>query len=139
GKLRLQRSHVARSRWPSAHGRPAHDRTLPPPQLRQPRGRGDVLESGCLRKALDRRRPRRIGGRYGNDRVGVQRRQPGPRALGRQGFGRTKGRGSGRPGDSGEEYVGTYEEQRPYWRAAARVVQITLSDGKLLAALALRR
>jgi hypothetical protein len=31
------------------------------------------------------------------------------------------------------KYVGTYEEQRPYWRAAARVVEITLSDGKLLA------
>jgi hypothetical protein len=30
-------------------------------------------------------------------------------------------------------YVGTYEEQRPFWRAAARVVVITLSDGKLLA------
>jgi hypothetical protein len=31
------------------------------------------------------------------------------------------------------KYVGTYEEQRPYWRAAARIVEITLSDGKLLA------
>jgi hypothetical protein len=31
------------------------------------------------------------------------------------------------------KYVGTYEEQRPYWRAAARVVEITLSDGRLLA------
>jgi hypothetical protein len=31
------------------------------------------------------------------------------------------------------KYVGTYEEQRPYWRAAARVVEITVSDGKLLA------
>jgi hypothetical protein len=31
------------------------------------------------------------------------------------------------------KYVGTYEEQRPFWRAAARVVEITLSDGKLLA------
>jgi hypothetical protein len=30
-------------------------------------------------------------------------------------------------------YVGAYEEQRPFWRAAARVVVITLSDGKLLA------
>jgi hypothetical protein len=30
-------------------------------------------------------------------------------------------------------YVGTYEEQRPFWRAAARVVVITVSDGKLLA------
>jgi hypothetical protein len=31
------------------------------------------------------------------------------------------------------KYVGTYEEQRPFWRAAARVAVITLSDGKLLA------
>ncbi len=27
------------------------------------------------------------------------------------------------------KYVGTYEEQRPYWRAAARIVEITVSDG----------
>jgi hypothetical protein len=32
-----------------------------------------------------------------------------------------------------EKYVGTYEEQRPYWRAAPRVVQITMSDGRLFA------
>jgi hypothetical protein len=31
------------------------------------------------------------------------------------------------------KYVGTYEEQRPYWRAAARIVEITVSDGRLLA------
>jgi hypothetical protein len=31
------------------------------------------------------------------------------------------------------KYVGTYEEQRPFWRAAARIVAITFSDGKLLA------
>lgn len=30
-------------------------------------------------------------------------------------------------------YVGTYVEQPPFWRAAARVVQITFTDGKLLA------
>ena len=30
-------------------------------------------------------------------------------------------------------YVGTYEEQQPYWRAAARVVQITVSEGRLVA------
>jgi hypothetical protein len=29
------------------------------------------------------------------------------------------------------KYVGTYEEQRPYWRTVARVVEITLADGKL--------
>jgi hypothetical protein len=29
------------------------------------------------------------------------------------------------------KYVGTYEEQRPFWRAAPRVVEITLSDGRL--------
>ena len=31
------------------------------------------------------------------------------------------------------KYIGTYEEQPPFWRAAARVVQITLSNGRLLA------
>ena len=31
------------------------------------------------------------------------------------------------------KYVGTYEEQRPFWRTAARVVEITLSDGRLFA------
>jgi hypothetical protein len=30
------------------------------------------------------------------------------------------------------KYVGTYVEQQPYWRAAARVVQITVSDGRLV-------
>src|SRR5262249_1932586 len=32
-----------------------------------------------------------------------------------------------------EKYVGTYVEQPPLWRAVARVVEITLSDGRLLA------
>lgn len=31
------------------------------------------------------------------------------------------------------KYVGTYVEQQPYWRAAARVVQITVDNGKLVA------
>jgi hypothetical protein len=31
------------------------------------------------------------------------------------------------------KYVGTYEEQAPFWRAAARVVVVTLADGRLLA------
>ena len=31
------------------------------------------------------------------------------------------------------KYVGTYEEQPPFWRNAARVVQITVADGKLVA------
>ena len=31
------------------------------------------------------------------------------------------------------KYVGTYEEQQPYWRAAARVVRIMVVDGKLVA------
>ena len=31
------------------------------------------------------------------------------------------------------KYVGAYVEQPPLWRTAPRVVQITLSDGKLLA------
>ena len=31
------------------------------------------------------------------------------------------------------KYVGTYEEQAPYWRAVPRVVEISLSDGRLLA------
>ena len=31
------------------------------------------------------------------------------------------------------KYVGTYEEQQPFWRAAARVVQITVADGRLVA------
>jgi len=31
------------------------------------------------------------------------------------------------------KYVGTYEEQQPYWRVAARVVRITVVDGKLVA------
>jgi hypothetical protein len=31
------------------------------------------------------------------------------------------------------KYVGTYEEQAPFWRAVPRVVEITLSDGRLLA------
>jgi hypothetical protein len=32
------------------------------------------------------------------------------------------------------KYIGTYEEQAPYWRAAApRVVEVTVSDGKLFA------
>jgi hypothetical protein len=31
------------------------------------------------------------------------------------------------------KYVGTYEEQAPFWRAAPRVVEITLSNGRLLA------
>ena len=30
-------------------------------------------------------------------------------------------------------YVGTYEEQRPFWRTVARVVEITLSNGRLFA------
>lgn len=30
-------------------------------------------------------------------------------------------------------YVGTYEEQQPYWRAVPRVVQITVEDGTLVA------
>ena len=30
------------------------------------------------------------------------------------------------------KYVGTYEEQRPFWRAAPRIVEITLSNGQLL-------
>jgi hypothetical protein len=29
------------------------------------------------------------------------------------------------------KYVGTYEEQRPFWRTAARVVEITVSNGRL--------
>ena len=32
-----------------------------------------------------------------------------------------------------ETYVGTYEEQAPIWRAVPRVVQISVSDGRLLA------
>jgi len=32
-----------------------------------------------------------------------------------------------------EKYVGTYVEQPPLWRAVARVVEITISDGRLLA------
>jgi hypothetical protein len=31
------------------------------------------------------------------------------------------------------KYIGTYEEQPPLWRAIPRVVEITLSNGKLLA------
>lgn len=31
------------------------------------------------------------------------------------------------------KYVGTYHEQRPYWRAVPRVVEVTVSDGKLFA------
>jgi hypothetical protein len=31
------------------------------------------------------------------------------------------------------KYVGTYEEQQPYWRAVARVVRITVADGKIVA------
>jgi hypothetical protein len=31
------------------------------------------------------------------------------------------------------KYVGTYEEQRPYWRALPRVVEISIVDGKLVA------
>jgi len=31
------------------------------------------------------------------------------------------------------KYVGTYEEQRPYWRTAARVVTIAVRNGKLVA------
>jgi hypothetical protein len=31
------------------------------------------------------------------------------------------------------KYVGTYEEQQPYWRVAARVVKISVVDGKLVA------
>jgi hypothetical protein len=31
------------------------------------------------------------------------------------------------------KYVGTYEEQRPFWRAIPRVVEITLANGRLLA------
>jgi len=31
------------------------------------------------------------------------------------------------------KYVGTYEEQQPYWRAVARVVRITVVDGKIVA------
>ena len=31
------------------------------------------------------------------------------------------------------KYVGTYEEQQPYWRVAARVVKISVVDGKLIA------
>ena len=30
------------------------------------------------------------------------------------------------------KYIGTYEEQRPFWRAAPRIVEITLSNGQLL-------
>jgi hypothetical protein len=30
-------------------------------------------------------------------------------------------------------YVGTYAEQQPFWRAIARVVQITVEDGRLVA------
>jgi hypothetical protein len=30
-------------------------------------------------------------------------------------------------------YIGTYEEQQPYWRAVARVVRITVEDGRLVA------
>jgi hypothetical protein len=31
------------------------------------------------------------------------------------------------------KYVGTYEEQRPFWRAIPRVVEVTLSNGRLVA------
>jgi hypothetical protein len=31
------------------------------------------------------------------------------------------------------KYVGTFVEQPPFWRSAARVVEITLSNGRLLA------
>jgi hypothetical protein len=31
------------------------------------------------------------------------------------------------------KYIGTYEEQQPYWRAVARVVRITVEDGTLVA------
>ena len=31
------------------------------------------------------------------------------------------------------KYVGTYEEQRPFWRALPRVIEITFSGGRLLA------
>src|SRR4026209_2901052 len=29
------------------------------------------------------------------------------------------------------KYAGTYEEQAPFWRAVPRVVEITVSDGRL--------
>jgi hypothetical protein len=31
------------------------------------------------------------------------------------------------------QYIGTYQEQPPFWRTVARVVEITISNGKLLA------
>ena len=49
GELRVQRSDLARSRWPSTHRSAACDRTLPPSQRRQPRYRGDVLRSRRMR------------------------------------------------------------------------------------------
>ena len=37
------------------------------------------------------------------------------------------------PLDTLQKYVGTYEEQRPFWRNIPRIVEVTVSDGKLFA------
>ena len=64
--------------------------------------------------------------------MGLQRKQPRRGALGRQGSDERKGEVQVAP-EILAKYVGTYEEQPPFWRAVPRVVEITLSNGRLLA------
>ena len=83
-------------------------------------------------QAVDRRRPRRIGRRYRNDRMGLQRKRPRvDRWIGRASDER-KGEVQVAP-EILAKYIGTYVEQPPFWRVVPRVVEITVSNGKLLA------
>ena len=113
------------------HRRVARDRTLPPPQLRRSRCRGHALGPGGLREpwtvavraelAADTSMiewvcnesghgAEHLVGKASDDRKGEVQVAPGILA----------------------KYVGTYEEQAPFWRAVPRVVEITFSDGRLL-------
>ena len=111
----------------------AHDRALPAPQLRQSRRRGDVLGPGGLHKAVDGRRSRRIGRRHRDDRMGLQRKRPRRGALGRQGVGRTEGRSSGRRRRFLRSTSAPMSSSRRSGELPPRVVEITVSNGKLLA------
>ena len=102
-------------------------------ECRPSRCRGDALGSGDVLETVDGRRPGRARRRHRDDRMGVQRRAERSRALGRQGFRRTKGEVKVAP-DILSKYVGTYEEQQPLLESRPRgSCRSRVADGRLVA------
>ena len=75
-------------------------------------------------------RARRIGRRYRDDRMGLQRKRPGLEHWIGKASDERKGEVQVAP-EILAKYVGTYVEQPPLWRTVPRVVEITVSNGRL--------